>query len=310
MKKFSIFFLLTFICLGASARLGYAQELINIVCTIGQITDITKEIGGTRVHVIGLMGAGVDPHLYKASESDVRKLSNADMILYSGINLEAKMGSVFKRMGSSKKIVAVSESIPDEFLLDSVQYAGHFDPHVWFDVELWMKSSEKIRDTLIEFDPDGKSIYEQNFIEVIKELEDLDRYIKVRAQELTKDQRVLVTAHDAFRYFGRKYEFEVVGLQGISTESKAGVKDVIELAKFITERKIKAIFVESSVPERNIKAVQDAVKAQGWDVAIGGELFSDALGNEGTVEGTYVGMVKHNIDTIVDALKSGKGEQH
>jgi manganese/zinc/iron transport system substrate-binding protein len=279
------------------------QKKIKIVATIGQITDAVRIIGGDHVLVRGLMGPGVDPHLYKASESDVTKLAEADMILYSGLHLEAKMEPMFERLKRSKTTVALAEAIALDKRLESLNYKGHYDPHVWFDVELWQVVVQNIAKTLSEYDPDNAAGYQERAEAYLAHLKELHEYVSRRSQELPETQRVLVTAHDAFRYFGRKYGFEVIGLQGVSTESQAGTKDVIELADFITKRKIRAIFVESSVPERNIRAVQDAVRARGWDVSIGGELFSDAMGDEGTFEGTYIGMVTHNIDTIVKGLK-------
>lgn len=277
---------------------------IKVVATLGQIGDIVKIIGGDYLQVQGLMGAGVDPHLYKAGESDVLKLSEAEIIFYNGINLEAKMAEIFKKMERVTKTVALGEFISPELLLESAAYKGHYDPHIWFDVTLWRRVTEKIRDTLVEFDPDHAGEYLTRTETYLKELDQLHSYVRTRVLELPEDQRILVTAHDAFRYFGRQYGFKVVGLQGISTESQAGTQDVMALAEFIAENKIRAIFVESSVPERQIKAVQEAVQARGWDVVIGGELFSDAVGDQGTFEGTYIGMVTHNIDTIVKALKS------
>lgn len=304
MKK-RITTLLSIFALFVLISTAHPQEPIKIVTTIGQITDIVKIIGGDHVDVQGLMGPGVDPHLYKASESDVRKLADAKIIFYNGLYLEAKMENIFKKMSRDKLTVALGETIPKERLLDSISYTGHYDPHIWFNVNLWIKVVEKVRDVLFEqkLYHIEKDLIVQRAYEYTEKLKELDAYVKRRAAEIPSEQRVLVTAHDAFRYFGRAYGFEVVGLQGLSTEAEAGTKDVIELANFITERKIKAMFVESSVPERNIKAVQEAVQARGWDVKIGGELFSDAMGDEGTVEGTYIGMVTHNIDTIVDALK-------
>jgi manganese/zinc/iron transport system substrate-binding protein len=276
---------------------------IKIVATIGQITDMVQNIGGDRVAVQGLMGAGVDPHLYRATASDVVKLSEADIIFYNGLHLESKMGEVFERMSRNKKVVAVTEDVDPKELLGDPNFPDAHDPHVWFDVTIWTKAAEKIRDTLMAHDPEGKTIYEANAARYLAQLEKLHQYVEVKAGELTKEQRILVTAHDAFRYFGKRYDFEVIGLQGISTESEAGTRDVMKLADFIVARKVKAIFVESSVPERNIKAVQEAVRSRGWNVKIGGELFSDALGSAGTREGTYIGMVEHNADTIVNALK-------
>ncbi|MDP2654179.1 MAG: zinc ABC transporter substrate-binding protein [Candidatus Omnitrophota bacterium] len=276
---------------------------VKAVATIGQITDALKIIGGERVDVAGLMGAGVDPHLYKASESDVRKLSGADIIFYNALHLEAKMEDLFKKMSGRVKTVPVGENVPPESRLESEKFAGHYDPHIWFDVILWKKAVERIRDELAAFDPSSREEYFQRTADYLNELDELDRTVRARAGELSPDQRVLVTAHDAFRYFGRAYGFEVIGLQGISTQAEAGAADIKTVADFIVKRKIKAIFVESSVPVKNVQAVQEAVKARGWDVKIGGELFSDALGTDGTFEGTYIGMVTHNINTIVDALK-------
>lgn len=298
-NAFKIAILLTGVFFAASIA---SAEQINVVTTIGQLTDVVKNIGGEHVKVVGLMGAGVDPHLYKASAGDVAKLSNADIIVYNGLHLEAKMGEVFEKM-RHKKIVAIGEFLPKESFLDSLNYAGQHDPHVWFDVTLWIKAAEAVTQTLAEFDPAHADEYRKNSVKYTDELKTLHQYVQDKAAQLPEDQRVLVTAHDAFRYFGKAYGFEVVGLQGISTETEAGARDVIHLANFIAERKIKAIFVESSVPERNIRAVRDAVQSRGWNVEIGGSLFSDAMGDEGTVEGTYIGMVKYNIDTIVNALK-------
>lgn len=276
---------------------------INAVTTIGMITDIVENVGKEKVEVHGLMGAGVDPHLYKATEGDVTRLAEADIIFYNGLHLEARMGEVLESMGERKKTVAVTDYLPREDLLDFPAYPGQYDPHVWFDVGMWIKSAEKVRDSLIEFDPQNRDYYTANAAEYIAKLEELDSYVASKALEIPEQQRVLVTAHDAFQYFGRAYGFEVLGLQGISTESEAGTRDVQNLVNFIVERKIKAIFVETSISERNIRAVQEAARSKGWDVEIGGLLFSDAMGDSNTFEGTYIGMVTHNIDTVNEALK-------
>ncbi len=303
MKKAIIGFVLGICLAGVNIFPAEAASKIKVVSTIGQITNMVEEIGKDRVEVQGLMGAGVDPHLYRASESDVMRLAGADIIFYCGLHLESKMGEVFERMTRTKTVVAVTEDVPHEELLADPNFPEAHDPHVWFDVTIWKLAAEKIRDTLIARDPDGRAFYESNAAGYFQKLEEIHQYIIKKASVLPESQRVLVTAHDAFRYFGKRYSFEVVGLQGISTETEAGTRDVIKIADFIVSRKIKAVFIESSVPERNIKAVQQAVKARGWDVKIGGELFSDAMGNRGTREGTYIGMVEHNINTIVDALK-------
>ena len=278
------------------------NDSLYVVTTIGQIGDAAQIIGGEHVTVESLMGPGVDPHLYTASESDVSKLSEADVILYNGLFLEAQMDNVLEQLGERQTAIAVAENVPVGQRLASPNYADEHDPHVWFDVELWSVAVEGVRDALVEADPDNAAAYEANAAAYLAELEELQAYVAEQAERVPEQQRVLVTAHDAFNYFGRAYDFEVLGLQGISTESEASTADVQELADFIVENEIPAIFVESSVPVRTIEAVEAAVAAQGFDVQIGGSLFSDAMGNEGTPEGHYTGMVRHNIDTIVTSL--------
>jgi manganese/zinc/iron transport system substrate-binding protein len=282
---------------------------VQVVATIGMITDMAERIGGDRVEVIGLMRAGVDPHLYKSSEGDVARMSEADIILYNGLHLEGAMTEVLERLGDRKTTVAVAETIPDSLLLSPAEYEGAHDPHVWFDVSLWMHAVETIRDGLIEVDPEGAQTYQVRTDSLLGELTELHDRVKVLAETVPEDKRILVTAHDAFNYFGRAYGFEVRGLQGISTAAEAGTADVQDLAEFIAEAKIPAIFVESSVSPRNIEAVQAAVKSRGWEVNIGGELYSDAMGTAGTAEGTYRGMVLHNINTIVSALLGQETEE-
>jgi manganese/zinc/iron transport system substrate-binding protein len=285
------------------ASVDVAQRPIKAVTTIGMIGDVVKNVGGERVDVIGLMGPGVDPHLYKASEGDVIRLGEADIVFYNGLHLEAAMSRIFERMGGRIKTVAATDALDRSRLLMPKQFEGSYDPHVWFDVTMWMSATERVRDTLIEIDPTHATTYRANADRYLTQLAELHEYVKTRAAQLPPDQRVIITAHDAFNYFSRAYGFEVRGLQGISTAAEAGTADVQDLAKFIVERKIPAIFVESSVPVRNVEAVQEAVRARGWEVQIGGELFADAMGTPGTPEGTYLGMVKHNIDTIVNALQ-------
>lgn len=275
---------------------------IRVVTTIGMITDIAQNVGGERVSVTGLMGPGIDPHLYKASEGNVSSLSEADVIFYNGLHLEAKMGEVLEQMGSRIKTVAVTSGIAESLLLSPTEFEGAHDPHIWFDVALWMKAVAVVRDTLIEVDPGSADLYRANAEEYLASLEELQAYVKEQTARVPERQRVLITAHDAFNYFGNAYGFEVRGLQGISTATEAGTGDVQDLAEFIAVNEIPAIFVESSVPVRNVEAVQAAVQAKGFEVSIGGELFSDAMGNPGTEEGTYTGMVRHNVDTIVAAL--------
>jgi manganese/zinc/iron transport system substrate-binding protein len=275
---------------------------IKVVTTVGMISDVVRNVGGDRVEVRGLMGPGVDPHLYKASEGDVLRLGTADIVFYGGLHLEAKLAEVLERMGDRVTTKAVTDSIDRSRLFRPAQFQGQYDPHVWFDVSMWANTVDVVRDTLSAMDPGSADYYGANAARYLGELRDLDEYVKQQAARVPPEQRVLVTAHDAFSYFGRAYGFEVRGLQGISTAAEAGTSDVRSLADFLASRKIRALFVESSVPIRNVEAVQAAVRARGWDIVIGGELFSDAMGSEGTPEGTYIGMVRHNIDTIVKAL--------
>ncbi len=275
---------------------------LKVVCTTNIVGDTVSTIGGGEVQVITMMGPGIDPHMYKARESDVLALADADLVFYSGLHLEAKLGDVFERMGGGVRAVAVTAEIPESRLLASPDYADMHDPHVWFDVRLWRTAAQKIAATLAEADADNSALYLRRGEEYVAELARLDEFVRQQVSRIPEEQRVLVTAHDAFGYFGEAYGFEVVGLQGISTASEAGTGDVRRLAELITSRRIPAIFVESSVPVRNIQAVQEAARSRDWQVAIGGELFSDALGSAGTPEGTYIGMVRHNVATIVAAL--------
>lgn len=277
---------------------------LNIVTTTSMITDLVKNIGGDYVNLQGLMGSGVDPHLYKASEGDVTKLVEANVIFYNGLHLEGKLVDVFEKMGNATKTpIALGEELNKSTLIGSDYFASNYDPHVWFDIAYFKQFASKVAQVLSENDPANAENYKSNAETYLNELEALQSKIKATIETLPKEKRILVTAHDAFNYFGKAYDFEVVGLQGLSTATEAGVQDVQKLSAFIIERNIKAIFVESSVPKRTIEALQAAVKSKGHDVEIGGTLYSDALGNAGTVEGTYIGMFEYNVNTIVGALK-------
>jgi manganese/zinc/iron transport system substrate-binding protein len=273
---------------------------IRIVATIGMIAEAAERIGGDRVEVTGMMGPGIDPHVYKASEGDVIDLADADLVLYNGLHLEAKLSDVLARI--DRRTVAVTDRIPESLLLSPPEFAGLHDPHVWFDVRLWMRAVERVRVALAELDPSHAPAYSRNADAYLDELAELDEYVRGQAARVPDERRVVITAHDAFNYFGRAYGFEVRGLQGISTASEAGTADIQGLAEFIADRRIPAVFVESSVSPRAIEAVREAVRSRGWDVQIGEQLFSDAMGDPDTPEGTYVGMVRHNIDAIVSGL--------
>jgi manganese/zinc/iron transport system substrate-binding protein len=304
MKKYFVLFCLCALLLSNCKNKKEDNGKLNIVTTTSMITDLVKNIGGDSINIQGLMGSGVDPHLYKASEGDVSKLVNADIIFYNGLHLEGKLVEVFDKMGSATKTpIALANQLDETTLIGSDYFASNYDPHVWFDIDYFKQFAEKVAIVLSEKDPKNKAVFEANKVSYISKLERLQNNVKSIIETLPKDKRILVTAHDAFNYFGKAYGFEVVGLQGLSTATEAGVQDVQQLAAFIIEKKIKAVFVESSVPKRTIEALQAAVKSKGHDVEIGGTLYSDALGNAGTVEGTYIGMFAYNVNTIVNALK-------
>jgi manganese/zinc/iron transport system substrate-binding protein len=279
-------------------------EQIDAVATTTMVADLVKNIGGERVKVRALMGPGVDPHLYKATASDMVSLQQADVIFYNGLLLEGKMQDLFAKMARSKKFVyPVTESVPQTSLLEPPEFQGHYDPHVWFDPTLWQQTIDTVLRGLSELDAAGKDYYQQQADKTRTRWTEFHQWALKKTAELPKEKRVLVTSHDAYNYFGRAYDFRVVGLQGISTVTEAGLADMAKLVDFIRRNNVKAIFVESSVPHNAIERIsKDA------GVKIGGELFSDAMGTPGQMEGdydvgTYEGMIKHNINTIVEALK-------
>lgn len=276
---------------------------VKVVATTNIVGDLVRTIGGPQVEVEALMGPGIDPHLYKASAGDVRRMSSAEAIFYSGLHLEGKMSEVLERMGErGVRTVAVAECVPEEDLISSMSFSGLHDPHVWFDIGLWSQTIGCVAEMLADLDPDHADAYRERAASYVDELVALDGWVRERVEDLAPEQRVLVTAHDAFGYFGRAYDFEVRGLLGVSTASEAGTSDVQNLAGFIVEREIPAIFVETSVPPRYVQALQEAVRARGFGVEIGGSLYSDALGNPGTPAATYAGTVRANVETIVTAL--------
>lgn len=306
MKKITIFLLgISLFLAGCQQNEATSQEesgKLKVVATTTMLTDLINQIGGDAIEVEGLMGPGIDPHGYQASSSDVSKLMSADVVAFNGLHLEGKLGEVFENLEKQGKTLFVLEdAIADEHLLLSED--GAVDPHIWFSIENWQLAADYITNQLSEADPDNEAFYRSNHESYKEELINLEAYVTERISELTVDQRYLVTAHDAFRYFGESFNFEVVGLQGINTQTEAGTADVSALAQFITEKEIKALFIESSVSTRTIEALQEAVRTRGWEVEIGGELFSDALGDSSQDAETYVKMFHRNIDTIVDGLK-------
>jgi len=279
---------------------GYPYK---VVTTVAMVTDIVKRVAGDKAQVDGLMGEGVDPHMYTASRNDVAAMMRADVILYSGLMLEGKMADTLVKMGrEGKKVYAVTELIDPKSLLEPPEMAGHHDPHVWMDVKAWSKCVEAAGKSLGEYDPPNADYYKKNAAELIADLDKLDAYARTAMATVPQKSRVLITSHDAFNYFGRAYGLDVRGIQGISTESEAGVKDISKLVDLIVDRDVKAVFVESSVSEKNIRALVEGANARGKQVKVGGTLFSDAMGAPGTYEGTYIGMIDHNVTTVVRAL--------
>ena len=267
------------------------------------IGDPVRQVAGDRGEVASLMGEGVDPHLYRPTRSDVARLTGADVIFYNGLNLEPQMVPALERIAATgKPVVAVAEAVDAGRRLSPADFGGHFDPHVWMDPSLWVAVVDAARDTLSAVDPAGAAVYAANAAAYADRLRALHRYAEQTLATVPADARVLVTAHDAFNYFGRAYGFEVIGIQGISTESEAGLRRIEELVDLLVERRIPAVFVESSVSERNIQALVDGAAARGHAVSIGGRLYSDAMGPPGSYEGSYVGMIDHNVTTIARAL--------
>ncbi len=290
--------LFSFFCFIMTSLPVHAQ--LNIVTTTGMIADLTKNIGGKHVKVTALMGTGVDPHLYKATQGDLRRLVKADIILYNGLNLEGKLQAIFEKMAHKKPVFAISAHIPKAELM---YHDNTPDPHIWFDVALWQKAGLRILEILKTQDPTHQADYERNASAYFTQLQQLDRWVTTEVQRIPESRRILITAHDAFGYFGQAYQIKVLGLQGMSTASEFGLQDIKQLKDTIVQHRVQAVFVESSLSPRFIEAVVKGVEAEGTPLKIGGELYSDAMGLTNTPAGTYIGMVKHNVNTIVSALK-------
>jgi len=275
----------------------------NIAATVGMIADIVRNVAGEHAEVTGIIGEGIDPHLYKPTSHDVKTLQAADVIFYNGLLLEGKMGDVLVRTArTGKPVFAVTEEIQNDSGYVMSDESQHYDPHVWMDVSGWIQAVGVVEKSLIEYDPDHSADYIANADAYRSELTKLDEYAKKTLSSIPTAQRVLVTAHDAFNYMARAYGLKVLGIQGVSTESEAGVKDIEDLVNFLVDSKIPAVFVESSVSDKNVRALIEGTRAKGHEVSIGGELFSDAMGAAGTYEGTYIGMIDHNVTTITRAL--------
>ena len=267
------------------------------------IRDAVVNITGDSAKVTSLMGPGVDPHLYKATQGDLRQLRKADMVFYNGLHLEGKMTEIFEKFSRQKPVIPVADGVKKDSLIETKAFSGTYDPHIWFDIELWKKAVRHTAKKIKQFDSSNASYYQANHGRFQEKLTALDTWISGRLTKIPEAQRVLITAHDAFGYFGRAYNIRVKGLQGISTTSEYGLQDVNKLVDFIVGNNIKAVFVESSVPTKNLEAVVQGCKEKGHEVEIGGTLYSDAMGKRGSPEGTYIGMVKHNVNTILAHLK-------
>ena len=281
------------------------SDKIQIVTTTQMIADAVRNIAGDKADVISLMGPGIDPHYYKATQGDLQKLNNADIIFYNGLHLEGKMQDVFERYAKKKPVVAVSKDVPKDMLIVSSDQGEEtiYDPHIWHSIEHWQFVPKVIEDALAKFSPENKVFFERNTDTVRMDLINLNIQIGKQIATIPKQQRLLITSHDAFNYYGQTYGIEVKGLQGISTVSEIGIRDITEMVDLLIKRNVKAVFVESSVNEKNLKAVIEGCKKKGHDVKIGGTLFSDAMGADNSPEGKYIGMIKFNTKTIVEALK-------
>lgn len=278
-------------------------EKLNVVATISMITDIVENVGGDRIKVTGIIGEGIDPHLYKPTARDTQLLQHADIIFYNGLHLEVRItGAILDKMKDKSKAIAVTDGVKRSQLRETTEFIGGYDPHVWHDVRIWMKATEAVRDKLVKEDPKNTEFYHTNAKEYLRKLQILHTDLLRLASQIPLNKRVLVTTHDAFGYLGKAYGFEVRGLIGINTENETGIADVTNLASFIINRGISTMFVETSAAPHGIKAVQAAVQAKGYNIKIGGSLYSDAMGTPGTTEGTYLGMMRYNIDTISNSL--------
>ena len=281
---------------------AFASDRLEVVATTGMIADVARALGGEHVEVRALMGPGVDPHAYRQTRTDIVAMAQADLVLWHGLYLEAQMEEFLQELDGVGTVVAVAEALPKDRLVAHDDYPEKYDPHVWMDPDLWADVVIEIKDALAEASPALTSQLDANAEAYLADLEDVAAYASAALASVPDTSRVLLTAHDAFNYFGEAYGFEVLGIQGISTDSEAGLRRISELVDLLVDRNIRAVFVESSVSDRNIRALIEGAAARDHSVVIGGELFSDAMGPEGTYEGTYIGMIDHNATVIAGAL--------
>lgn len=295
--------ILLLLCFSTCTQEEKSADSLYLVATTGMIKDAIENIAKEKANVFGMMGPGVDPHLYKPTPKDLTELRKADIVFYNGLHLEGKMGEVFEQLAKQKPVFAIADGINQSLLIAPQDGYQVHDPHIWFDVSLWQKAVSYAGKKLAESDAQNKTYYEKNTKAYSQQLDSLHQWVSEKISLIPEKQRVLITAHDAFGYFGNTYEVNVKGLQGISTLSEFGLRDVSELVNFIVENNIKAVFVESSVSSKSLETVVSGCEEKGHTVKIGGTLYSDAMGAEGTPEGTYIGMVQANVTTIVNSLK-------
>jgi manganese/zinc/iron transport system substrate-binding protein len=285
---------------------------VAVIATVGMVADLVRNVGGDQVRVTQIMGSGVDPHLYKANRDDVQTIMSGDIVFYCGLMLEGKMADTLIKVARTKPVIPVTERVDESNLLEPEDFEGHFDPHLWMDVAAWSNCVDVIADALSELAPEHAETFRDNAANYKAELDKLHQYGLESIGSIPKNSRVLITSHDAFNYFGRAYGLDVQGVQGLSTESEAGLQRINELVDLLVEKDVSAVFVESSVPRKNIEALVEGARAKGHQVIVGGELYSDAMGEQGTYEGTYIGMLDHNITLVTRGLGGtapGKGMQ-
>lgn len=302
-------FLLSFLCISLGLLACKPKEKpttsgpLKVVATTGMLGDMLRQIGAPHVEVQTLMGPGVDPHLYKATQGDLKALQAADAIVYNGLHLEGKMVDILAKLGERRTVLAVAESLPEDKLIGSEAFSGTHDPHIWFDVALWQQCIKPVAQMLAKLDSQHAGHFQQQAKHYSDSLEQLHKWVQAQVAKLPTEKRIMVTAHDAFSYFGQAYGFTVKGLQGISTLSEFGLKDRVNLVNYIVEKEIPAVFIESSVSAKNIQAIIEGCQQRGHDVQLGGTLYSDALGPASSPAGEYIGMVKHNVNTLISALQ-------
>ena len=276
---------------------------IHIVTTTGIIGDVVEQVAGDSAEVTSIMGPGTDPHIYKPTPGDIDLLDGADVIIANGLHLEGKMAEMLDKYSQEKPVIFIADGIRTSKLIKSADFEGAYDPHIWFDTKIWMEGMEYMTEELIKLDTSCRQYYEKNFESYVSEIEKADDWIADQLESVPEDQRILITSHDAFSYFGRRYGLEVRGIQGISTNSEVGLKDISDMVDFVIEREIPSIFVETSTSDKTAQSIVDGCKDKGYKLRLDGPLFSDALGEPDSEGGTYIGMIRKNVKVIVEGLK-------